>query len=451
MNNLIYFKVFVLFLFIVFVFIKEKGVKFYHPAVLISIIYFIEFGVSTLYMTLFPLEFLYGGFEPKLINEGLNFVIFVFIVFLMGFYAPYYNKDIKNLVIAIVKKIPNVNNYVIQIKNFPLVIILLLTFGWIARLILIKLGVYLHAEAGYVASKISGFRLYAQYLNIGSLFPMIALALTFFEWIKNPKNKIFLFLSLFLLSLEIAYALPTGSKERVLAPIFIILILYTLRYKMAIIPFLIAIVFFGLFVFPLTSIFRFIYSGDIVGDFQEAFSMYLQLFNSSNLEVLSGIMFMTFGERFNYIDVVSRVVHYTPQIWDFKLGYSYFLFFIGLIPRVFWHNKPDIAVYGNDFGHDYGFLYPGDTTTSVDMTWVGEMFINFGWYGIIVAFMYGLLYQTIYSYFMRYGKLSSFGVILYSLGLFYMVRGGLFAAQFGGLLKIWLVLFLISAPLLSKK
>ena len=169
-----------------------------------------------------------------------------------------------------------------------------------------------------------------------------------------------------------------------------------------------------------------------------------------NKESFNYLLFSIIGERLNSANVVIKIVENTPRVWDFKWGYTYSLFFISLIPRIIWPGKPSITHYYNDFGRDYGFLYPTDFTTSIDITWIGEMFLNFGWYGIFIGFLYGLFYQLLFTYFIRRRELTSLSVILYALTLYYMIRGAVFADIFSGLFKFVITLVIILFPFLKR-
>lgn len=449
-------KVFVLLLLVVFCLVREKGFKIYNPASLLSIIYFLEFGVSSLLMVFMivnndPRIIFLGNLSLEALNNGLTFIVLVFLFFLFGFYSPYYNKTIKQTFIVLLNKIPTVNNYYIAVKNLPLMLFLLLIVGWISRLLLIKLGGYYHVEAGVNIKIPTGFQLYAQYINIGSLFPLIALVLIFFEWIKNKSRVSYLLITIILLFIEVVYAVPSGSKERVLLPISIVLFMYSLNKKIILLPLMFYFALFILFLFPFFDIYRsLVLTGDVISDLKLTFFLYQKLFTGFDLKTLSGISYDIFVGRLNYSYVVSVIVDNTPKIWDFKYGYTYFLFLISFIPRIIWHSKPAIAGIYNEFGRDYGFLLPIDYTTSVATTWVGEMFLNFGWFGILCGFFYGILFRFIYSYFLQDKKLSSLSVILYAFSLYYMVRGDNFAEQFSGLFKFYFVMLLIFMPFFKK-
>ncbi|MBI3591468.1 MAG: hypothetical protein HY094_08860 [Candidatus Melainabacteria bacterium] len=376
----------------------------------------------------------------------------VFLLFVLGFYSPLYNRHIRALVLKLINKLPPVNDYTIEIKNLPMLLIFLFVLGWISRILLVKMGMYYHTEVGYnPIVQPTGFKQVATYVNIGSTFPLIGLSLCFVEWLKNQKKIYFLLLSILLLIPEIIYALPTGSKERILFPVAILIFLYSLKTKLAIVPILFSMLIFVLFVFPFVGIYRSIFlTGDAVLDLSRTFDIYWHQFRYFDKENVSKMFYMIFGERLNYSLVVSIIIENTPKIWDFKHGFTYLFFIISFIPRIIWPGKPSITSFDNVFGRDYGFLGRSDYTTSIDMTWVGEMFINFGWYGILVAFLYGIIFQTLYTYFLRQKRLSQLSAILYSFGLYYMVRGGEFAAQFSGLFKIYLVIFILMYPFLKR-
>ena len=453
MNQYVYLEVAILGLFPIFFLIKEKGLKLYHPGLLLSIIYFVEFGIPSILMVSDPMEFWqFDFFVLRSLQNGMLFIILVFFLFTLGFYSPLYNRHIRSLISKLMNKIPSVNNYTLEIENLTIILIALFVIGWIARFLTIKMGMYYHTEVGYNQEvKLTGFQQFASYVNLCSLFPLIGLSLCFLEWLNNPQKHFFLVISLLLLIPEIMYALPTGSKERILFPIAILLFMYALKTKLAVIPIVTSILVFIFFIFPFVGVYRSIpLSGDAFIDLQRTFDIYLYQFGHFSQEALGKMSYMIFGERLNYSLIVSVIIEKTPKIWDFKHGYTYLFFLISLVPRILWPGKPSITGFDNVFGRDYGFLGPTDYSTSVDMTWVGEMFVNFGWYGIFVAFLYGVLFQTLYTYFLKHKKLTQITIILYSFGLYYMLRGGEFAAQFSGLFKAYLVIFILMKPFLKK-
>lgn len=451
MESLIYLKLFILMILILLPFFKEKRMKIYHPVFLVSSVYFLEYLIPALYMTINPADFWFYNIRinKEFLNNGLTFILLTFLFFLIGFYLPKYDKNVKFLMSKLLNLLPNVNGYSLSINNLPMVLLILSIVGWGSRLLIFKLGLYLHVEAGQVASEIVGFAKYAQYIHLSSLFPILVLILVFFEWMKTRKASFFI-LSVILIALEIAYSLPSGSKERVFMPLFLVLIVYSLKHKLPLIPLVILSVFFVFFLFPFSTIYRMNYNLTGSADIQYALQQYFKLFGNFDKTIFNNLFFSIFGERLNYVYIVGVIVNNTPQIWDFMHGYTYILFFVSIIPRIFWPGKPGIESLGNDFGRDYGIAHQSDYITSVDMSWIGEMFINFGWYGVLAALGYGLFYQVIFSYFTKGGKISSLSALFFSFSIFYMIRGGMFAVQFGGLLKLYFVAIIVLSPFLKK-
>ena len=139
MERLIYLKVFLLALLCIMPFVKEKGFKLYHPAILLSIIYFLEFGLPNLFMVNDLQAQVMYNFSIEDLNTGLNFIILVFMFFLLGYYSPYYNMGIKKLMSALLIKLPKINDFTLEIRNLPLVLLVLFIVGWFARFIVLRL------------------------------------------------------------------------------------------------------------------------------------------------------------------------------------------------------------------------------------------------------------------------------------------------------------------------
>lgn len=66
--------------------------------------------------------------------------------------------------------------------------------------------------------------------------------------------------------------------------------------------------------------------------------------------------------------------------------------FIGLIPRLLWHSKPNIGIDYNEVGRELRLLHPTDFTTSAGISPLGEAYRQFGFLGLpLLAFFSGLL------------------------------------------------------------
>lgn len=451
MTVLIYLEIMILFFVCCIPFFIEKHFRFHSPTQFLSIIICSSFGIPTIYilnnMKLFTAPYL----REDSMAKSILFVILVYAFLLLGFYLSKYDSNLNSLIKRVTSKAPNINDYNIKFKNFPFVVVVFETIGWLSRLIIIKLGLYLHIEAGYSALKISGLYLYGQYLYIFTLLPTCILLITFIKCFEKGKNRSNLILSLILLVLESAYYLPTGSKEKILMPILFILIILSLKGKLNSFILLGVTLFSLLFIFPFTNIFKLISNGRIFDNFIEALQIYFQSLFMGGTLFSDEILYYVFGVRLNYTDVLTNIIVNTPRIWEFKLGWTYLTFFTAFIPRFIWADKPMPGAIGIEFANDYGYNQSFGDLTSVTTTRIGELFINFGWFGIIGAFFIGILYFTIYTYFLNRKRISELCAIFYCYAFFSIVNlEGPLCSDLSGVLKIYFFLLLFLFPFIKK-
>lgn len=99
---------------------------------------------------------------------------------------------------------------------------------------------------------------------------------------------------------------------------------------------------------------------------------------------------------------------------DFLMGQSYFSVVYGFIPRFLWSDKPAISL--GIFVKNEIFGLRG-TLGGIPPTMPGEAFINFGWWGLIIPFVYGFTLRK-FEYFVLSKFTDSLGLYLYSLSIF---------------------------------
>lgn len=87
--------------------------------------------------------------------------------------------------------------------------------------------------------------------------------------------------------------------------------------------------------------------------------------------------------RINHLGDTSGFIQSTEATDDYLYGATLVPIFTKWVPRVIWPDKPveDIA---NSIGRKYGFLDQHDFITSLNLPWIAEMFLNFGWPGIVL-------------------------------------------------------------------
>lgn len=452
MRFLVYLEVFILAVLCALPFIINKRFKIHNPIQAISIIYFIAYGMPTIYMVNNLNLYSYAPhIKDDSLARSMLFIILFFISILLGYYICRFDKNFNNLINFISKSLPDINKYDFKFKNLPYVIILFEALGWASRLLIIKLGLYLHAELGFSALKISGFNLFWQYLYIFSTLPTIIFIIVFIKNLNGSKNQSLKLLTTILFIIELIYFFPTGSKEKILMPILFVLVILSVYKKLDIKMLLLAAFFFIVFIFPFTNIFKLIYNGRLLDNLFEAASIYFDGIFKNNSILTEETLFYILGQRLNYTEVVTNTIQNTPKIWDFKLGFTYLTFFSAFIPRFLWIDKPEPGRLSFEFANDYGYNQSYGDLTSVTMTRVGEAFINFGWFGAIVGFFLGVLYFFLYYYFLNRKKTSNLSILFYCYAFYTMINfESTLASDFSGLVKIYIIVLLFLFPFIKR-
>ena len=97
--------------------------------------------------------------------------------------------------------------------------------------------------------------------------------------------------------------------------------------------------------------------------------------------------------RADFIHQVAHIYSLTPSVIPYQYGATYSYFAVALIPRALWPEKPLTGNANNFFAVTYGIsTEEGVKTTTFGMSLLGEAYINFGWFGIVlVMFFQGLI------------------------------------------------------------
>jgi hypothetical protein len=97
------------------------------------------------------------------------------------------------------------------------------------------------------------------------------------------------------------------------------------------------------------------------------------------------------SDRFMMDGILAHVVSKTPQEIPFWKGETYLPALSMLIPRAIWPGKPALDT-GQQFGHRYSVLDVDDWITSVNLSQLIEVYVNFGAFAMIPGmFLIGLL------------------------------------------------------------
>jgi hypothetical protein len=116
-------------------------------------------------------------------------------------------------------------------------------------------------------------------------------------------------------------------------------------------------------------------------------------------------------------------------------------------PRFLWHSKPAINADGHVLGVRLGALAPSDTVTTIGATWVGDWYLAFGiWSVVIGMFLTGGVLRLTYEYFISATLRAATAVGAYAALWVFVLRSveTSLAPAIAGNLKLFIAMFLIA-------
>lgn len=100
-------------------------------------------------------------------------------------------------------------------------------------------------------------------------------------------------------------------------------------------------------------------------------------------------------ERSADMDLFADIVKRTPSEIPYWEGDTYKSLVGAVIPRLLWPDKPTKEI-GQAFGHRYGYLRWSNLVTSINLPFLVEFYLNFGFIGVLVGMMVvGAIYRTL--------------------------------------------------------
>jgi len=147
--------------------------------------------------------------------------------------------------------------------------------------------------------------------------------------------------------------------------------------------------------------------------------------------------------RVDYTKTLGQVMAESPANVPYFLGGTYLPLLTVWIPRFLWPDKPTPAI-GNEWAHYYGLVDTNDFTTSYNLCWLIEFYINFGVWGVLV----GMFFCGFFFWVLKKILCSSPDVTLleYSVAVTLLWRiwfaEGNFALEFGGVIIGSITLFI---------
>lgn len=158
----------------------------------------------------------------------------------------------------------------------------------------------------------------------------------------------------------------------------------------------------------------------------------------------------TLGRAY-FIDVgkTSVIVDSVPKDVEYLWGRSFLTFIFAPIPRTLWETKPIVRI-----GHFVGtVIYQRPNESGVPPGLIGELYLNFGYVGIIVGMLIlGLVLRIIYENHVKSAKglLSQLWYIIWAIVLLFTLLSSDFVGAFSQAVRYGVPLLLIGAVLNPK-
>lgn len=325
--------------------------------------------------------------------------------------------------------------------NYPAAgVAALLATGWLSRLVLYRQDRYFHVTEANTARDGATW-----FLDTFSRLPLLCTALVLIQATQRRDHHARRArpLAALLLLGELAWALPTGSRTRLVALVALVVIVryYAARKLPSLIGATLAIAVIVFVVFPLGAAYRaHDYRASVGAALGDSVSEVVQ---SGREDSFAGGS--TTLARFSDAAALARVIHEGRGRMNFSYTDTLILSAQGFVPRAIYPAKRDPGI-GNDFGRAYGIIASTNHSTSIAITQPGEIYLGGGLLGLILGMpLLGALYRGFNDVFEGRrddpGLLAVYALVLPSLAFGLETS---IAVGFVGAIKLALVLLLIS-------
>lgn len=153
------------------------------------------------------------------------------------------------------------------------------------------------------------------------------------------------------------------------------------------------------------------------------------------------VKYMGLARRTSHMLVLSKVVEKTPTQVPFWGGETYKPLLTSIVPRVLWPGKPEERV-GAQFAVRYDYQYPGDQN-SLNLPWLTEMYVNFGWPGVVVGMsLVGIFIAFLERFFCSPGRTATETAVGAAIVLPLFFQDSNFSVMTGSLLPLTAALWL---------
>jgi hypothetical protein len=124
-------------------------------------------------------------------------------------------------------------------------------------------------------------------------------------------------------------------------------------------------------------------------------------FLNSNELINKDLLLLGSFTRLNQGNLLGEAIDYVPKRQPFVNGEIFKAFILPVIPRILWKNKP---ILGHAEYIDRFTKLVNTDRSSINISPLGEAYVNFGYGGILFMFFYGVFFKLIYQSFLYYSR-----------------------------------------------
>jgi hypothetical protein len=334
-------------------------------------------------------------------------------------------------------------------RDAPLLTVVLFLFmvGWLARAVQVASGDYFHTSLTATTNTGATFL-----VNSVASVPTFATALVgaaaYMGW--DERHQLAWKRAFWgLLAVEAAWYLPSGERARLigLALATLILMYYARGRKLPWRALAVAASLLVFVVFPFVNAYRgqwgndWSYQKNPGRGLQEGVKALTSGDVPATLESGLRITLSRFGDVGAVATIVSKGRDLSPRSPGETLRWT----LDAVVPRAVAPGKQDPGAFGNEFGRAYGMLAPFNSTTAIAISQPGELFLSFGWLGVVAGMtVLGAVCRGLNDYFAD-RHFEPVALALYSVAALPLINGleSIVAVGLVGLLKALFVMIVL--------
>lgn len=260
-------------------------------------------------------------------------------------------------------------------------------------------AIYLGSQLGIVPGRAGSGA-----LGVVAMGIFYGIALLAFAYIRYRSRTAFLAMTV-LIPLTMAFNFFTGSKTKTLLALAMVAFAYVVVNRRIRIRYVAAAVLGIALLYPTAAFYRDVVlventktAVDILRNPVRAIDDVSAFIATHSVKEYLVNGFKATGNRTSALNMTTLIIRDTPDRVPFQGGWTIGYAFVAYIPRIIWPGKPAIGI-GQWVTDNYVTTGPGIIRSSTGPSWIGELYLNFGYWGIIVGmFIVGTYFRVLHEW-----------------------------------------------------